>query len=223
MRVASLATLTTPRASATRRMLLLGPRASLMSGSNMIARRAALATATRRAWPQHDSLAAGAGSRMSGGWGVVVRGCSTDSPTDSKPASSPKIDALVEQIASLSLLEASELTEALKTKLGISSAMMMPAAGGGGGGGGGSAAAPAEEAPEPVAEKTHFTIKLESFDAASKIKLIKEVRAITGLGLKEAKEVVEKAPSELKADVKKEEAESMKEKLEAVGGKVALE
>lgn len=59
------------------------------------------------------------------------------------------------------------------------------------------AAAPAEEAP-PVVEKTHFTVKLDKYDAASKIKLIKEVRAITGLGLKEAKELVEGAPKEIK-------------------------
>ena len=100
--------------------------------------------------------------------------------------------------------------------------MMMPAGGGGGGGGGGGVApAAAEEAP--AAEKTHFTIKLESFDPATKIKLIKEVRALTGLGLKEAKEAVEKAPTELKADVKKAEAEEIQATLQGVGGKVVLE
>ena len=71
--------------------------------------------------------------------------------------------------------------------------------------------------------KTHFTVKLEKFDPATKIKLIKEVRAATGLGLKEAKEAVEGAPKELKADVKKEEAEELKAKLEAVGGTVTIE
>lgn len=84
------------------------------------------------------------------------------------------------------------------------------------------AAAPAEEA-EPAAEKTSFNVILESFDAESKIKLIKEVRAITGLGLKEAKEAVEGAPKQLKEDVKKADAEAMKEKLEAVGGKIKLD
>lgn len=74
-----------------------------------------------------------------------------------------------------------------------------------------------------AAEKTHFTIKLEKFDAGSKIKLIKEVRAYTGLGLKEAKELVESSPAEIKAEVPKEEAESVKAKLEGVGGTVALE
>ena len=150
----------------------------------------------------------------------------TEEPSSSSAPLSPKVEALVEQIASLSLLEAAELTEALKVcftnffllpplllwlccvcvcvcltgalatfsryaqaKLGISSAMMAPAAGAAPAAGGAPAAA-AEEAA-PAAEKTHFTIKLEKFDAGSKIKLIKEVRAYTGLGLKEAKELVE--------------------------------
>ena len=151
------------------------------------------------------------------------RSCSSDAPAAgaAPPAASPKVAELVEQIASLSLLEAAELTEALKERLGITSAMMMPAGGGGGGGGGGAAAAEAEE--EVVVEKTHFTVRLEAFDSGSKIKLIKEVRAYTGLGLKDAKELVEKAPAEIKADVPKEEAEALKEKLEGVGGTVVLD
>jgi large subunit ribosomal protein L7/L12 len=135
------------------------------------------------------------------------------------PEASPKIQALVDQISGLTLLEASELTDALKEKLGISGAMMMPA---GGGGGGGAAPAAAAEAEEAAPEKLIFTIKLAKFDAATKIKLIKEVRSITGLGLKEAKELVEKAPSDVKVDVKKEEAEEIKKKLEEVGGTVEL-
>ena len=89
------------------------------------------------------------------------------------PEASPKIQALVDQISELTLLEASELTDALKEKLGISGAMMMPA---GGGGGGGPAPAAAAEAEEAAPEKLIFTIKLAKFDAATKIKLIKEVR-----------------------------------------------
>lgn len=89
-----------------------------------------------------------------------------------------------------------------------------------GGGGGGAAAPAAEEAKE---EKTQFDVKLASFDAKSKIKVIKEVRAITGLGLKEAKELVEGAPSVLKKDVKKDEAEALIEKLKEVGAVVELE
>mmetsp|Transcript_22644 Transcript_22644/g.49460 ORF Transcript_22644/g.49460 Transcript_22644/m.49460 type:complete len:95 (+) Transcript_22644:2-286(+) len=87
---------------------------------------------------------------------------------------------------------------------------------------GGAAAAPAAE-EAPVAEKTAFTVKLESFDASAKIKLIKEVRALTGLGLKEAKEMVEKTPVEVKKDIKKEEAETIKGKLEAAGGVVVVD
>lgn len=135
------------------------------------------------------------------------------------PATSPKIEALVEQISSLSLLEAAELTDALKEKLGISSAMFMPA----GGGAAPAAAAPADEPKEAEAEKTHFMIKLESWDTSSKIKIIKEVRALAGLGLKEAKEMVEKAPVTMMTDIKKEEAEAIKEKLIAAGAVVTLE
>lgn len=111
----------------------------------------------------------------------------------------------------------------VQEKLGITTAMMAPAGGGGGGGGAGPAAAAAEEAPAAAAEKTHFTVKLEKFDAGSKIKLIKEVRAFTGLGLKEAKELVESAPTDIKADVAKAEAEALKEKLEGVGGTIVLD
>jgi len=139
----------------------------------------------------------------------------------SAPEPSPKIKALVDEIAGLTLLEASELTDALKERLGITSAMMMPA-GAAPAGGAPAAAAPAEEEEKPP-EKTTFTVRLEKFDAASKIKLIKEVRALTGLGLKEAKELVEGVPKDVKADVKKEEAEEIKAKLEGVGGSVAID
>jgi len=77
-----------------------------------------------------------------------------------------------------------------------------------------------EEAP--AAEKTHFDIELVKFDPKGKIKIIKEVRAMFGLGLKEAKETVEAAPKWLKKEVGKEDAESMKEKLEALGAEVRL-
>jgi large subunit ribosomal protein L7/L12 len=101
---------------------------------------------------------------------------------------------------------------------------------GGGGGGGapaqdqggageGKAEAAAEEAPK---EKTHFDIELSKFDPASKIKVIKEIRAIFNLGLKEAKETVEGAPVWLKKEVAKEEAEALAEKLKAVGAEVRL-
>ena len=104
----------------------------------------------------------------------ALRHCSTAPAGDGESSSSssdlsPKIAELVEKISSLSLLEASELTEALKTRLGITSAMMMPAGGGvAAGGGGGAPAEAAGEAEAPAAEKTHFTVKLEAFDAGSK-------------------------------------------------------
>ena len=101
----------------------------------------------------------------------------------------------------------------------------------GGGFGGGAPAAggaqdagAAESAAEEAApkEKTHYDVELTEFDAASKIKLIKEVRAILGLGLKEAKECVESSPTWLKKELIKAEAEELKEKLEALGAKVRL-
>ena len=102
--------------------------------------------------------------------------------------------------------------------------------GDGGGGGGGvvqvaAAAAPAAAAPAEAAaeEKEFFDIKLTSFDAKAKIKVIKEVRALTGLGLKEAKEVVEGAPSVLKKEVKKDEAEEIVKKLTELGAAAELE
>mmetsp|Transcript_6404 Transcript_6404/g.9505 ORF Transcript_6404/g.9505 Transcript_6404/m.9505 type:complete len:101 (-) Transcript_6404:557-859(-) len=93
------------------------------------------------------------------------------------------------------------------------------------GGGGPPAAAPAgvaAEAAAPVVEKTEFELKLESFNAPDKLKVIKEVRAITGLGLKESKELVEKSPSIIKAGLTKEDAEKLKKVLEDNGGKVEI-
>lgn len=98
----------------------------------------------------------------------------------------------------------------------------------GGGGGGGAPAqggAAAEEAPKEEAapkEKTHYDIELTKFDPASKIKVIKEIRGIFSLGLKEAKETVEGAPVWLKKEVAKEEAEALAEKLKAIGAEIRL-
>lgn len=91
---------------------------------------------------------------------------------------------------------------------------------GGGGGGGAAEAAPAEEAK---AEQTEFTVKLEKFEAKAKIKIIKEVRGITGLGLKEAKELVESAPCEVKTGLPKEEAEKLVKALNELGGEAKVE
>ena len=122
---------------------------------------------------------------------------------------SEKINALVEEYKSLTVLELSELVKALEEEFGVSAAAMAaPAAGG--------------AAAAPVEEKTEFDVVLAGFDAANKIKVIKAVREITGLGLAEAKAAVEGTPKTLKEAVSKDEAEELKKKLEEAGGKVEL-
>ena len=115
---------------------------------------------------------------------------------------------MIEEVKALTVLELSELVHALEEEFGVSAAAMAaPAAG---------AAAPAAE------EKTEFDVILAGFDAAAKIKVIKVVREITGLGLAEAKAVVEGAPKALKEGLGKDEAEELKKKVEEAGGKVEL-
>ena len=122
---------------------------------------------------------------------------------------SEKITALIEEVKALTVLELSELVKALEEEFGVSAAAMAaPAAGG--------AAAPAAE------EKTEFDVVLAGFDAAAKIKVIKAVREVTGLGLAEAKAAVEGTPKTLKEAVSKDEAEELKKKLEESGAKVEL-
>ena len=122
---------------------------------------------------------------------------------------SEKITAMIEEVKALTVLELSELVKALEEEFGVSAAAMAaPAAGGG--------------AAEAAAEKTEFDVVLAGFDAAAKIKVIKAVREITGLGLAEAKAAVEGAPKTLKEAVGKDEAEELKKKLEEAGGKVEL-
>jgi large subunit ribosomal protein L7/L12 len=121
-----------------------------------------------------------------------------------------KIEKLVEDLSGLTVLEAADLAKLLEDKWGVSAAA--PAA---------AAAAPAAAGAAPAAEKTEFTVILT--DAGDKkINVIKEVRAITGLGLKEAKDLVEGAPKEVKADVNKDEAAKIKKQLEDAGAKVEL-
>jgi large subunit ribosomal protein L7/L12 len=117
---------------------------------------------------------------------------------------------IVDELSALTVLEAAELSKMLEEKWGVSAAapVAMAAAGGG-------AAAPAAE------EKTEFTVVLAAA-GDKKIEVIKEVRAITGLGLKEAKDLVEGAPKPVKEGVNKKDAEDMKKKLEAAGAKVEL-
>ncbi|TDH65887.1 hypothetical protein CCR75_006277 [Bremia lactucae] len=128
-----------------------------------------------------------------------------------------KVQIVLDQILDLNMVEIAELSHGIQTKFGIAESAFQV------GMGGGAASGSAPVAEEAKIEKTAFDLKLASFDAKSKIKVIKEVRAITGLGLKEAKELVEGAPSTLKKDVKKEEADALVEKLKAVGAVVELE
>ena len=114
---------------------------------------------------------------------------------------SEKVTAMIEEVKALTVLELSELVHALEEEFGVSAAAM---------------AAPAAE------EKTEFDVVLTGFDAAAKIKVIKVVREITGLGLAEAKAAVEGTPKTLKEAVSKDEAEELKKKLEEAGGKVEL-
>jgi large subunit ribosomal protein L7/L12 len=132
---------------------------------------------------------------------------------------SPRVDQVFDKILQLDFVEVHLLTELVNEKLGIkplTAAQRAAMEGGVGGNGGGSAPATEEE------EKTAFDLKLTGFDAKSKIKVIKEIRAITGLGLKEAKEMVEGAPKTVKTDIKMEECEELKAKLEAVGAAVEI-
>ena len=122
---------------------------------------------------------------------------------------SEKITALIEEVKALTVLELSELVHALEDEFGVSAAAPVAVAG---------AAAPAAEA---AAEKTEFDVVLASF-GDEKIKVIKAVREITGLGLADAKAVVEAAPKAIKEGVSKDEAEELKKKLEEVGAKVEL-
>ncbi len=130
---------------------------------------------------------------------------------------SEKIEKMYEELSSWTVLEISDLVKRLEDGWGVSAAaapMAMPMMGAMPGAGGGADAAPAEE-------KTEFTVVLASA-GDKKINVIKEVRGITGLGLKEAKELVEGAPKDVKADVPKAEAEEIKKKLEEAGATVEL-
>jgi large subunit ribosomal protein L7/L12 len=121
---------------------------------------------------------------------------------------------VVDYIKGISVLELSQLVKTLEAELGVSAAAAMPMAMPMGGGAGGGAAAPAEE-------KTEFTVTLTDF-GANKINVIKVVREITALGLKEAKDLVEAVPKPIKEGIPKDEAEAIKKKFEEVGAKVEV-
>jgi large subunit ribosomal protein L7/L12 len=135
---------------------------------------------------------------------------------------SAKTDAILEQLKELSLLEASELVKQIEEAFGVDASapvgggipMMMPGIGVPGGGG--------AAAAEPVEEKTEFDVILEEVPADKKIAILKVVRELTGLGLKEAKDLVEAAPKPVKEGVAKEAAEDAKKQLEGAGAKVSV-
>ena len=127
---------------------------------------------------------------------------------------SAKVDAIVEELKSLSLLEASELVKAIEETFGVSAAapvggMMMAAPGG-------------AAAVEEVEEKTAFDLVLDEVPADKKIAVLKIVREITGLGLKDAKDMVESAPKTIKESMPKADAEAAKKQIEEAGGKVSI-
>lgn len=131
----------------------------------------------------------------------------------------PHIEALADDILHLNMLEMHELVKMIQDHFGwtdedFEGGMMM---GGGGGEGGGE-----EVVAAVVEEKTTFDLKLQAYDDKAKIKVIKEIRAITGLGLKEAKELVEGAPKVVKKGIKKEEADELKAKLEEIGAIIEI-
>jgi large subunit ribosomal protein L7/L12 len=119
------------------------------------------------------------------------------------------LSKIVDELSGLTVLEAAELAKMLEEKWGVSAAAAVAVAG------------PAAAAAAPVEEKTEFTVVLAAA-GEKKIEVIKEVRALTGLGLKEAKDLVEGAPKAVKEGVNKEEAEKVKAQLEKAGAKVEL-
>jgi large subunit ribosomal protein L7/L12 len=120
------------------------------------------------------------------------------------------LSKLVDELSTLTVLEAAELAKMLEEKWGVSAAAAVAVAGGGGG-----------AAAAPVEEQTEFTVMLAAV-GDKKIEVIKEVRAITGLGLKEAKDLVEGAPKAVKEGVTKDESEKLKAQLEKAGAKVEI-
>ena len=123
-----------------------------------------------------------------------------------------KMEEFVSYIENMTVLELSKLVKTLEERLGVSAAAPVAVA----------AAAPAAAAAAPAEEKTEFDVILAGFDDSKKIAVIKEIRGITGLGLKEAKDLVEAAPKALKEGASKEDADKIKAQLEAAGAKVEI-
>ena len=125
---------------------------------------------------------------------------------------SEKIDQIVENLKTLTLLEASELVTKIEETFGVDASASS----------GGIVMAAATAVAEEVEEKTSFNLMLDEVPADKKIAVLKVVRALTGLGLKEAKELVESAPKQVQADLAKDAAEDAKKQIEAAGGKASL-
>ncbi|CAI9783541.1 unnamed protein product [Fraxinus pennsylvanica] len=148
----------------------------------------------------------------------------TFDPTEHRSPPTERVWRLVDEISELTLVETAELSSIMMKKLGMKElpvvGVMKPGAAGMA-----SVAMKASTAAkeEKKPEKTAFELKIESFDSASKLKVIKEIRSFTDLGLKEAKDLVEKVPAVLKKGVPKEEAEKIIEKMKAVGAVVVME
>jgi len=126
---------------------------------------------------------------------------------------SEKIDQILEDLKTLTLLEASELVSKIEETFGVDASASM---------GGGTMVMAAAAATEEVEEKTEFNVMLDEVPADKKIAILKVVRSLTGLGLKEAKELVESAPKQVQEAVAKDAAEDAKKQIEAAGGKVSL-
>jgi large subunit ribosomal protein L7/L12 len=123
-------------------------------------------------------------------------------------------EEILEAIANMTVLEVSELVKAMEEKFGVSAAAPVAVA---------AVGAAAGAAPAAVEEQTEFNVILKAFDDSKKIAVIKEVRAVTGLGLKEAKDLVEGAPKPLKEGVSKEDAAKIKDQITAAGGTVEVQ
>nr|QCI04458.1 ribosomal protein L12 [Antithamnion hubbsii] len=127
-----------------------------------------------------------------------------------------KIETIIEELKSLTLLEAAELVKQIEETFDVDASVSASA------GVGFIPAATNNDASSEVEEKTEFNVVLEEFDASKKIAVLKAVRSLTGLGLKEAKELVESAPKVIKENTSKEDAEEIKSKLEDAGAKVSM-
>ncbi|KAK6126144.1 hypothetical protein DH2020_040122 [Rehmannia glutinosa] len=142
-------------------------------------------------------------------------------PTEHRSPPTERVRRLVDEISGLTLVEAAELSSITMRKLGVKEMPVFVVMKPGVAGSAMKTGAAAKE--EKKVEKTAFELKLEAYDAASKLKIIKEIRSFTDLGLKEAKDLVEKTPAILRKGVSKEEAEKIIEKMKAVGASVIMD